>query len=72
MTAECKYKEMGRQLKEQFINALNDDLMTDEIICEFTSLSDINSVTFEQVIPWVRRVEAQRAKRAVLDSLKKN
>ena len=30
--AECKYKEVDRQLKEQFIHGLNDDEMLVEII----------------------------------------
>ena len=30
--AECNYRELDRQLKEQFIHGLNDKLMPDEII----------------------------------------
>ena len=30
--AECGYKEIDRQLKEQFIHSLNDKIMLDEII----------------------------------------
>ena len=30
--AECGYKEVHRQLKEQFIHGLNDKVMLDEII----------------------------------------
>ena len=35
--AECQYKEIDRQLKEQFIHGLNDKSMLDEIIRELTS-----------------------------------
>ena len=35
--AECGYKEVDRQLKEQFIHGLNDKIMLDEIIRELTS-----------------------------------
>ena len=30
--AECNYRELDRQIKEQFIHGLNDKLMLDEII----------------------------------------
>ena len=33
-TVECKYKEVGRQLREQFIHGLNDDEMLAEVIRE--------------------------------------
>ena len=48
--AECKYKELDRHLKEQFINGLNDDGMDMEIISEHTSVVDTMSVTSEQVL----------------------
>ena len=32
--AECNYRELDRQLKEQFMHGLNDKLMLDEIIRE--------------------------------------
>ena len=31
---ECNYKEVDRQLKEQFIHGLNDRVMLDEIVRE--------------------------------------
>ena len=34
---ECKYQEVDRQLKEQFIHGLNDKGMLEEIIKELTS-----------------------------------
>ena len=35
--AECNYKEHDRQLKEQFINDINDREITKEIIKELTT-----------------------------------
>ena len=34
---ECNYKEVNRQLKEQFIHSLNDKCMLEEIIKELTA-----------------------------------
>ena len=34
--AECNYKELDCQLKEQFIHGLNDKAMLDEVIRELT------------------------------------
>ena len=50
MAAECRYKELDRHLKEQFINGLNDNSMTGEIICELKSLSGMSCSTPEQVL----------------------
>ena len=58
--------------REQFINGLNDDGMIVEIIHELISRSDTSSVRSEQVLAWLRRVEAQRAQNAMIDGLKKN
>ena len=35
-TVECNYKEVDRQLKEQFIHRLNDSEMLREIMRKFT------------------------------------
>ena len=35
--AECNYKEIDRQLKEQFIHGLNDKAMLDEVVRELTA-----------------------------------
>ena len=34
VAVECKYRELDRQLKEQFICGLNDECMLEEIIIE--------------------------------------
>ena len=58
-TLKCKYKEMDRHMKEQFISSLKDGGMIMEIIHELTSLSDTSSVTSEHSLVWTKRVEAQ-------------
>ena len=35
--AECSYREIDRQLKEQFIHGLNNKVMLDEVIRELTA-----------------------------------
>ena len=39
MTADCKYEEADRHLKEQFVYVLNDDAMITEIIRELTLIN---------------------------------
>ena len=51
---ECNYKEIDRQLKEQFIHGLNDNDMLTEIIRELTKAEENTAVTSEQVLVWVK------------------
>ena len=60
-TTECNYKEIDRQLKEQFNHGLNDSDMSIQIIKELTKIEENDSVTNEHVLAWARRVEAQSA-----------
>ena len=46
---ECKYKEVDRQLKEQFIHGLNDDEMLAEIIRELTKCEENVTILSETV-----------------------
>ena len=57
---ECNYKEIDRQLREQFIHGLNDSAMSTEIIKEHTKIEENSNITSEQVLAWARRGEAQR------------
>ena len=66
------YKELDRCLKEQFIYGLNDDGMIVEIIHELTLCSDMSSVTSEQVLVWVKIVEAQRDQKTTYTFFKVN
>ena len=66
---ECNYKELDRQLKEQFIHGLNDSEMLTEIIRELTK-SDANLIILsEHVLTWIKRVKVQRAQATVINSL---
>ena len=66
---ECSYQERERQLKEQFIQGLNDKLMLEEIIKELTVTSNDDHIISVGILAWVKRVEVQRAQAAVLNTL---
>ena len=57
----CNYREVDRQLKEQFLHGLNDNDMLAEIIRELTKAEESADITSHQVLGWAKRVEAQRA-----------
>ena len=58
---ECNYKEIHRQLKEQFIHGLNDTDISAEIIRQLTKIHEDTEVTDGKVVSWAKRVDAQRA-----------
>ena len=68
-TTECNYKEIDRQLKEQFVHWLNDSDMSIKIIKELTKIEENYSMKSEQVLVWTRRVDAQKAQSAILENL---
>ena len=68
-SAECRFKEIDRQLKEQFIHGLNDESMLDEIIRELTSRNGNVQTTSEDVLVWTKRVEAQRVQASMLNDI---
>ena len=53
--AECGYKEVDRQLKEQFIHGLNDKIMLDEIIRELMSRTGNVQMTSKDVLAWAKQ-----------------
>ena len=67
--AECGYKEIDRQLKEQIIHGLNDKSMLDEIMRELTSRNGNVQTTSEDVLVWAKRVKAQRAQASLLNDI---
>ena len=69
LAVECNYREVDRQLKEQFIHGLNDRCMLEEIIKELTAANEDEQITSEGMLPWAKRVEAQRAQAAVLSTI---
>ena len=48
--AGCNYREIDRQLKEQFIHRLNDKVMLGEIIRELKAKSSNEQTTSEGVL----------------------
>ena len=50
VVAECNYKEIDRQLKEQFIHGLNNKVMLDEVIRELTTKNNNEQMTSEGVL----------------------
>ena len=67
--AECKYKEVDRQLKEQFIHGLKDSEMLTEVIRELTKCKENVIIPSEIALVCIKRVEAQRAQTVVISSL---
>ena len=67
--AECNYRELDRQLKEQFIHGLNDKCMLDEIIRELTAKNSNEQVTSEGLLILAKRIETQRAQAAKLNNI---
>ena len=51
---ECNYKEMDRQLKEQFIHGLNDGEMLAEIVRELTKCEENITICCENVLTWAK------------------
>ena len=64
---ECNYKEVDRQLKEQFIHGLNNRVMLDEIVRELMAKNSSKQTNSEGVLSWARQIEAQRAQAAILN-----
>ena len=68
--AECGYKEVDRQLKEQFIHGLNDKIMLDEIMRELTfRIGTCADMTSEDVLAQAKRVKAQMVQPSVLNDI---
>ena len=65
VVAECNYREIDRQLKEQFIHGLNDKVMLDDVIRELTAKCNDKQMTSEGILAWAKRVEAQWVQAAI-------
>ena len=70
--AECNYREVDRQLKEQFIHGLNDKSMLDEVITELTAKNNNEQTTSQDVLVWAKRIKAQWAQAAILSYITKS
>ena len=67
--AECNYRDLDHQLKEQFIHGLNDKAMLEEVIRELTAKNNNEQTTSQGVLAWVKRVGTQRAQEAILNDI---
>ena len=54
------YKEIDRQIREQFIHGLNGNYMLMEIIRELTKTEEGSDVTSEQVLVWVKKGKCRK------------
>ena len=52
--AECNYKEIDRQLKEQFMHGLNNKAMLDEVVRALTAKNSSKQMNSEDVVLWAR------------------
>ena len=68
---KCRYIKKERRLKEQLMNGINNDMMT-EIIRELTAIKKTNEIPTEKILALARRVEEQRAQKALFEATKKN
>ena len=59
VAAECNYRELDRQLVEQFIHGLNDKVMLDKVIRELTAKTNDEHITSEGVLAWAKRTECK-------------
>ena len=69
VVAECNYKELDHQLKEQFIHGLNNKMMLEKVIRELTTKGSNDHTTSEDMLIWAKRVEAQRTQAAILSDI---
>ena len=58
---ECNYREVDRQLKEQFIHGLNDKCMLEEIMKELTTAKDDDQITSEGLLAWAKKGRSAKA-----------
>ena len=54
VVVKCSYKEIYRQLKEQFIHGLNDEEVLAEIIRELTKCGENTNIHSENVLTWAK------------------
>ena len=70
--AQCNYKDIDQQLKEQFIHGLNDKTMLEEMIRELTARNNEEQTTSKGVLVWAKRIEAQWVQAAILNDITKS
>ena len=70
--AECSYRKVDQQLKEQFIHGLNNETMLDKVIRELTAKNNNEQTTSKDVLVWAKRIKAQWAQAAILSDITKS
>ena len=68
---ECKYKKYDRYLKEQFLNGINDKMMTAEIIKELTMLRRTTDMTSKWVLTCAKRKKCSECRKQYYPACKK-
>ena len=58
---ECNYKEVDRELKEQFIHGLNDRVRLDEIVRELTAKINSKQMNSVDVLLWAQMNQATKS-----------
>ena len=58
---ECNYKELGRQLKEQFMHGLNNSVKVVDVIRELNKTDENTLVTSEKVLVCAKGIAVQRS-----------
>ena len=61
-----------QEAKKQFQNGINDHDMMTAVIKDITPIKGTNEITSEQVLSGAQRNEAQRAQKAILDTIMKD
>ena len=69
---ECNYQELDTQVKEQFINDINDENMLIEIHNNLTAITNTSKVTSNLVFMWEMWVGDQRTQTAARSKLEVN
>ena len=59
---KCKYQELNRQLKEQFIHGINNQYIQRKKDSNFNTMNKSTEVTSDQVLMWTKQEEALRTK----------
>ena len=54
VVVKCNYKEIDRQLKEQFMHGLNDEEMLVEIITQLTKCDKNITIHSKNVLTWAK------------------
>ena len=60
MAKECKYQQLDRWVKQQFISGINNEYMQRKIDSEIKTISNTDEIMSDQVLMWAKKEEALR------------